>query len=427
MGRTLGGPKRTCAGAAGWAVCAALPPAGAFRRGQWRRAYNRAVTETSPSLPDDAHWMRRALALAAGVMSSTRPNPRVGCVIVRDGQVLGEGATQPPGGPHAEISAMRDAAARGHDVAGATAYVTLEPCSHHGRTPPCADALVAARLARVVVAMGDPNPLVNGRGLRILREAGIAVSAGLCQDEALALNVGFIARMSRGTPWVWLKLAASLDGRAALHNGVSQWITGPEARADGHQWRARSCVVLTGIGTVRADDPLLDTRLAPTAHPPRKAVIDSGFSIAETARLFDGTPVLVFAARADADKARRLAARNVQVVLLPQADGLRVDLPAVMQWLAADGVNEVHVEAGPTLSGALLAADCVDELLCYSAPMLLGDAAPMAALPRLDSLESVRRYAYTDVQRVGEDLRLRAHLPSRWQALRERVALNLSS
>ena len=356
-------------------------------------------------------------------MATTRPNPRVGCVIVRDGAVLGEGATQPPGGPHAEISALCDAQARGLDVAGATAYVTLEPCSHHGRTPPCVGALVAARLGRVVVAMGDPNPLVNGRGLQTLREAGIAVTTGVCLDEALALNAGFAARMSRQTPWAWLKLAASLDGRSALHNGVSQWITGPAAREDGHRWRARSCVVLTGIGTVLADDPMLDARGVSAAPPPRRAVIDSRLRLPETARMIDGNPIVVFAAAADPAKAARLAERNVRVVLLPQPDGERVDLPAVMQWLGADAVNEVHVEAGPVLSGALLAAGCIDELLVYGAAMLMGDARGMVDLPRLEALSDAPRFAFTDVQRVGEDVRLRAHVPARWQALRERVRL----
>ena len=371
----------------------------------------------------DQFWMQRALELARGVMATTRPNPRVGCVIVRDGAVIGEGATQPPGGPHAEICALRDADARGLDVSGATAYVTLEPCSHYGRTPPCVDALVAARLGRVVVAMGDPNPQVNGRGLRTLREAGIAVTTGVCLDEALALNTGFVARMSRQTPWAWLKLAASLDGRSALHNGVSKWITGPAAREDGHRWRARSCVVLTGIGTVLADDPMLDARSVPAAPTPRRAVIDSRLRLPESARMIDGHPIVVFAASADRDKVARLAERNVQVVVMPQAGGERVDLPAVMQWLAADGVNEVHVEAGPILSGALLAAGCIDELLVYSAPLLMGDARGMVGLPGFNELADAPRFAFTDVQRVGEDVRLRAHVPARWLALRERVLL----
>ncbi|MCD0504194.1 bifunctional diaminohydroxyphosphoribosylaminopyrimidine deaminase/5-amino-6-(5-phosphoribosylamino)uracil reductase RibD, partial [Bordetella petrii] len=358
--------------------------------------------------------MRRALALARSVMYTTTPNPRVGCVIVRDGQVLGEGATQPPGGPHAEIGALRDAAARGAAVQGATVYVTLEPCSHHGRTPPCVDALLQARPARVVVAMGDPNPQVNGQGLARLRAAGIAVATGICHDEALEVNPGFVARMSRGTPWAWVKMAASLDGRSALHNGVSQWITGEAARADGHAWRARSCVVLTGMGTVRKDNPRLNVRAVATPRPPRKAVVDGGFDIPEDARLFDGTEVLIFTARPDADKAARLADRNARVIALPAEQPGRVDLSAMMRWLGEHDVNEVHIEAGAGLGGAMMSAGCVDELLVYLAPVLLGDAAAMLRLPLIEHLDGAWRCEFTDVQRVGADLRLRARDPLRW-------------
>ncbi|ARP97577.1 bifunctional diaminohydroxyphosphoribosylaminopyrimidine deaminase/5-amino-6-(5-phosphoribosylamino)uracil reductase RibD [Bordetella genomosp. 13] len=363
--------------------------------------------------------MRRALALARGVLYTTTPNPRVGCVIVRDGQVLGEGATQPPGGPHAEIRALRDATERGHSVEGATLYVTLEPCSHHGRTPPCVDAVLAARPARVVVAMGDPNPQVNGRGLAQLRAAGIAVDVGVCVDEALELNPGFVARMQRGTPWTWLKLAASLDGRSALHNGMSQWITGPEARADGHHWRARSCVVLTGMGTVLADDPQLNVREVTTTRPPRKAVVDARYAIPENARLLDGSEVLVFTARSDPAKAERLARRNVQTILMPGDQPQRVDLDGMMRWFGEHDVNEVHVEAGAGLSGALLSAGCVDELLVYLAPMLLGDAAGMVRMPMIDHLDGAQRFEFTDFTRVGADARLRARVAARWQALRQ--------
>jgi len=367
--------------------------------------------------------MRRALELAGGALYHTSPNPRVGCVIVRGGQVLGEGATQPPGSAHAEIMALRDAQARGADVAGSTVYVSLEPCSHHGRTPPCVDALIAARPARVVVAMGDPNPLVNGQGLAALREAGIAVAAGVCADEALELNPGFVARMSRGTPWVWLKLAASLDGRSALHNGASQWITGEAARADGHHWRARSCLVLTGMGTVLADDPQLNVRHVATPRPPRRAVVDGRFEIPETARLFDGQgEVIVFTTRDDPAKAERLAARRARVVRLPESAPGRVDLRALLHWLGGNDINEVHVEAGAGLSGALLEADCVDELLAYLAPVLLGDALGMVRLPLLEHLEHARRFVFTDVAQLGQDVRLRARLAARWEALRERVA-----
>lgn len=378
---------------------------------------------THPYDSDDLTWMRRALALAQTVMYTTAPNPRVGCVIVRDGRVLGEGATQPPGGPHAEVGALRDAQARGELVAGATVYVTLEPCSHFGRTPPCVDALLAARPARVVVALGDPNPLVNGRGLARLREAGIAVTTGVCRDEALAINAGFMSRMSRGLPWTWLKMATSLDGRSALHNGVSQWITGPEARADGHRWRARSCVVLTGIGTVLKDDPQLTVRSVATPRQPRRAVVDGRFELPEDARLIDGGEVIVFTARADAAKAARLVARNVRVVELPGQEPDRVDLPAMMRWFAAEQFNEVHVEAGAGLSGALVAAGCIDELLVYLAPMLLGDAAGLVKLPLLERLEAAPRYEFIDAERVGADLRVRARVADHWRELMRRVEL----
>jgi len=373
---------------------------------------------------DDPVWMQRALGLAREALYVTSPNPRVGCVIVRDGHVIGEGATQRAGAAHAEVMALRDAAARGDSAAGATVYVTLEPCSHHGRTPPCVDALIAAQPARVVVAMPDPNPQVSGRGLQTLREAGIEVAVGLCADEALSLNPGFVARMTRGTPWTWLKLAASLDGRSALHNGASQWITGEAARADGHHWRARSCLVLTGIGTVLADDPQLSVRHVATPRAPRRAVVDGRFQIPESARLFDGGEVIVFTATHDPAKAARLAARNVQVVELPDTEPGRVDLPAMMRWLGSHDINEVHVEAGAGLSGALLAADCVDELLVYLAPLLLGDARGMAKLPSLDHLAQARRFTFCeDTLPLGADLRLRARCLQRWDALRAAVTI----
>ncbi|WP_336603742.1 bifunctional diaminohydroxyphosphoribosylaminopyrimidine deaminase/5-amino-6-(5-phosphoribosylamino)uracil reductase RibD [Bordetella sp. 02P26C-1] len=383
-----------------------------------------AITDT-----DDIRWMRHALALARSVMNTTTPNPRVGCVIVREGRVIGEGATQPPGGPHAEICALRDASARGESVAGATMYVTLEPCSHFARTPPCVDAVVAAQPARVVVAMGDPNPQVNGRGLARLRAAGIAVSTNVCADEALEINAGFIARMSRGTPWAWVKMATSLDGRSALHNGVSQWITGQAARADGHAWRARSCIVLTGMGTILKDNPRLNVREVATTRAPRRAVVDAAFEIPEDAQLFesaqaDGVETLIFTANTAAehsDKAARLAQRNVRVITLPEAEGPRVDLPAMMRWLGSHDINEVHVEAGAGLGGALLSAGCVDELLVYLAPVLLGDAAAMLRLPLIEHLEHARRFEFADMVRVGADLRLRARDANRWSALRQAI------
>jgi len=380
------------------------------------------MSTTVLATPADQAWMRHALALAEKVMFTTTPNPRVGCVIVRDERVIGEGATQPPGGPHAEVVALRDAASRGESVTGATVYATLEPCNHFGRTPPCVDALLAVMPARVVVAMGDPNPQVNGQGLARLRAAGIVVQTGVCLDEALALNVGFAARMHRGSPWVWMKTASSLDGRSALHNGKSQWITGEAARADGHAWRARSCAVLTGIGTVLADDPQLNVRHVDTPRQPRKIVVDAQLLLPETARLLDDTPTWVFTARTDVAKAARLADRNVQVIELPDGQG-KVDLPAMFRWLGGHDINEVHVEAGEKLNGSLLREDCIDELLSYLAPMLLGDAAGVARLPALESLDDARRFAFTDVLALGQDVRLRARIDANWQRLRDAVSL----
>jgi diaminohydroxyphosphoribosylaminopyrimidine deaminase/5-amino-6-(5-phosphoribosylamino)uracil reductase len=378
------------------------------------------TTSVTPDQADDLMWMRRALTLAEGVLYTTTPNPRVGCVIVQGGRLIGKGATQPVGGPHAEVMALRDAQARGESVAGATVYVTLEPCSHYGRTPPCVDALVAAAPARVVIAMGDPNPQVNGQGLARLRAAGIAVTAGVALDDALALNIGFIARMHRGTPWMWLKMAASLDGRSALPNGVSQWITGPDARADGHHWRARSCAVLTGIGTVLADDPQMNVRAVSTPRQPRKILLDSRLEVPLNARLLDGAPTWIFTAREDPAKADVLADRGIEVICLPDAAG-KVDLGAMMQWLGRHEINEVHAEAGEKLNGSLLRTGCVDELLLYLAPMLLGEGARMAKLPVLTGLDQAQRYRYADVRQLGDDLRVRAQVEARWQALRKAV------
>jgi diaminohydroxyphosphoribosylaminopyrimidine deaminase/5-amino-6-(5-phosphoribosylamino)uracil reductase len=365
---------------------------------------------------DDERWMREALRLAESVMYITAPNPRVACLIVRGDELIASGATQRAGGPHAEVVALRQAAERGVDIAGATAYVTLEPCSHFGRTPPCVDALIAARPARVVIAMSDPNPLVGGRGIARLQAAGIAVTTGICAEQALAVNPGFVARMTRKTPWVWLKSAASLDGRIALPDGQSQWITGPAARADGHHWRARSCVVLTGSGTVIADDPQLNVRHVETARPPIKAIVDTRFEIDENARIFDGTRTWIFTCASNPEKASRLAAKNAQVVRLPYA-GQRVDLQAMMRWLGEHEINEVHVEAGAKLSGALLQTQCVDELLLYMAPTLLGEGIGMVRMDALQSLAQAQRFEFLDTKNVAPDMRIRLRHIERWNAL----------
>lgn len=369
----------------------------------------------------DEYWIRRAIALSGESLFITTPNPRVACLIVRDARLLASGVTQAAGGPHAEVMALRHAAELGVSTEGATFYVTLEPCSHHGRTPPCVDALIAAQPARVVVGMVDPNPLVGGRGLAKLRAAGIEVVGPLCAEEALAVNPGFVARMTRGTPWVWLKTAASLDGRTALNNGLSQWITGPQARADGHHWRARSCVVLTGAGTVRADNPLLNVREVSTPRQPIKAVVDTHLQTPDDARLFDGTLTWVFTASDDAAKAKRLADRNVHVIRMPLHQG-RVHLPSILRWLGDNGINEVHVEAGSVLSGALLGADCVDQLLVYLAPLLIGQGRPIADLPVLQALDQAQRFEFFDTQFLGADVRLLARHAQGWRQLLDAVS-----
>jgi diaminohydroxyphosphoribosylaminopyrimidine deaminase / 5-amino-6-(5-phosphoribosylamino)uracil reductase len=330
--------------------------------------------------------LQRALALAAQAIGLSDPNPRVGCVILApDGRELGSGHTQAAGQAHAEVMALRDAAARGHDVRGATAIVTLEPCSHHGRTPPCCDALIGAGIARVVVAAEDPNPLVAGRGLARLREAGIHVELAdaATADAARELNVGFFSRMQRGRPFVRLKSAVSLDGRSALPDGRSQWITGEAARTDGHAWRRRAGAVLTGIGTVLADDPRLDVRLVPTVLQPLRIVLDPQGRLPASARILQPPG-------------------QTRVI----GSG-RTDLPMLLDELGSLGINELHVEAGPTLSGAFLDAGLVDELLIYQAPMLIGEGRPLADLSPLAQLADARRWRLKEAMPIGQDLRLR--------------------
>jgi diaminohydroxyphosphoribosylaminopyrimidine deaminase/5-amino-6-(5-phosphoribosylamino)uracil reductase len=359
----------------------------------------------------DAEGMALALAWAAKGMYITAPNPRIGCVIVRDGQVIGVGHTQPVGQAHAEVQALRDAAARGHDVRGATAYVTLEPCSHYGRTPPCSLALVQASIGRVVAAMPDPNPLVAGRGLAQLEAAGVAVASGLMAEQAYELNIGFFQRMRHGRPWVRLKTAASLDGATALENGESQWITGPEARLDGHRWRARASAILTGIGTVKADDPQLTVRGVEADIgafvPPRRVIVDSRLDIDLDARILQGEPCWIVAAQPDADKEAALRTAGHEIMMLPNAAG-KVDLPALMQELGRREINELHVEAGSKLNASLVREGCVDELLVYLAPSLIGPGQGMFALPPLARLADKRALRFHEVGQVGADLRILA-------------------
>ncbi|MPZ43867.1 MAG: bifunctional diaminohydroxyphosphoribosylaminopyrimidine deaminase/5-amino-6-(5-phosphoribosylamino)uracil reductase RibD [Betaproteobacteria bacterium] len=351
--------------------------------------------------------MARALRLAERGLNTTMPNPRVGCVLVRAGAVVGEGWHERAGEAHAEIAALR---AAGEAARGAVAYVTLEPCCHHGRTPPCADALIDAGVARVVAAMKDPNPLVSGAGLAKLQAAGIVAEAGVLEEKARELNIGFVSRMQRGRPWVRLKIATTLDGKTALSNGASQWITGPEARADGHAWRARACAILTGIGTVRADDPRLTVRDVTASRQPLRIVVDSRMTIGPQANVLAGGGALVVAAHQDTAKAATLRAAGSETLVIPGADG-QVDLAALMAELGTRAINEIHVEAGPILNGALLRERLADEILLYFAPSLLGDRARgMFDLPELNSLGERHALDLRDVRRIGADLRILARM-----------------
>ena len=353
----------------------------------------------------DSQWMAQALHLAGRGVYTTTPNPRVGCVLVKNDAVIGEGWHERAGEPHAEPLALR---AAGDKARGATAYVTLEPCSHYGRTPPCADALIAAGVARVVIAMQDPNPLVSGQGIAKLRAAGIEVECGLMEGEARTLNIGFVNRMTCGVPWVRSKIAASLDGRTALANGESQWITGEEARRDVHILRARSCAVLTGIDTVLKDDAQLSVRHVLTSRQPLRVVLDSSLRIPCDAKIFQDGQVLVVTVAAEEKKIAALERAGAKVVVMGNESG-QVDLPATLRYLASIGCNEVLVEAGSTLNGALLKAGLVDELVLYFAPQMLGDMARgMAQLGALDKLNQRVELAWQDVRQVGKDLRILA-------------------
>ncbi|MGE0098542.1 MAG: bifunctional diaminohydroxyphosphoribosylaminopyrimidine deaminase/5-amino-6-(5-phosphoribosylamino)uracil reductase RibD [Hydrogenophaga sp.] len=365
--------------------------------------------------------MARALDLARLSLRLSNPNPRVGCVLVgADGRVIGEGHTQQAGGPHAEVMALRDAQARGETTQGATAFVTLEPCSHHGRTPPCCEALMAARVGQVVVAIADPNPLVAGQGVQRLRSAGIGVEL-LADDDPAAvasreLNIGFFSRMTRGQPWVRMKMASSLDGTTALENGASQWITGEAARTDGHAWRARACAVLTGVGTVLEDNPRLDVRLVDTPRQPHLIVVDSRLKTPPSARLFappgngQRRQIWIYHASQDATAIGALEAQGATLLAMPGAHG-KVELADMLRDLGRREVNELHLEAGSKLNGSFLREGLVDEVLIYLAPCLLGHGARMADFGPLQHLQEATRLEMTDTRMLDGDLRVLARVP----------------
>ena len=352
---------------------------------------------------DRAH-MQRALALAAHGLYTTDPNPRVGCVLAHGSTVVGEGFHAKAGEPHAEVHALKMA---GNRARGSTAYVTLEPCNHHGRTPPCSEALIGAGVAKVIYGLRDPNPRVDGAGERRLHAAGIGVAGGLLSDESLQMNCGFVKRMTTGMPFVRLKLAMSLDGRTALADGQSRWITSEVARKDAQRWRARSSAILTGIGTVLIDDPALNVRLPECQRQPWRVILDSDMRTPPQSRVVNREgAVLLFAAREHLARRSALEAQQVAVEVLPVIDG-RPSLRAALQRLAALEMNEVWVEAGQTLAGSLVRAGLVDELVLYVAPTFLGpDARSLLQLPPLLDLDQRQRWRYTDIAAIGDDLRL---------------------
>ena len=348
----------------------------------------------------DSAMMARALALAENGLNTATPNPRVGCVLVQGETVVGEGWHEQAGGPHAEVVAIAEAGAK---AAGATMYVNLEPCSHQGRTPPCVDLIQKNRISRVVAAMLDPNPKA-AQGGEVLAGAGIVFEHGLMEEEARELNIGFVSRITRSRPWVRMKIAATLDGRTALPDGRSQWITGAEARNDGHRWRARACAILTGIGTVKADDPRLTVRDVQTPRQPLRVIVDSRLEIADSAKVLEGGGALIFCG---VQKRRKL---NGEILQVPNHEG-KVDLPRMLKELAQRGVNELHVEAGTRLNGSLLREGCVDEFLLYLNPSFLGDEAQgMFALSGIASLEQKIKLKIASLDRVGDDIRILARL-----------------
>ena len=352
---------------------------------------------------DDHAYMSQALQLAEKGLYSTSPNPRVGCVIVRDGKIAGSGWHVQTGQPHAEINALNIA---GRAAQGATVYLTLEPCSHYGRTHPCAEALIRAKVAKVIIAMQDPNPLVAGKGASLLKQSGINVLVGLMGEWAKDLNVGFVSRMTNNRPWVRMKIAASLDGKTALNNGVSQWITGEAARHDGHRFRARSCAVLTGIGTVLEDDPQLSVRFIETSRQPLRIIIDSQLKIPTTAKVLRGEGELIFTTTDNKERISALKEAGARPIILPSEKG-KIDLAGLMQILADFEINELLVEAGNRLSSAFIREGLVDELIIYLAPHLIGNRAMgMLQLPELTDLSEKYNLKIKDLRMVGEDIRI---------------------
>ncbi len=363
------------------------------------------------SSTEDQRHMQRALKLANEALYLTSPNPRVGCVLVNpNGRVIGEGYTQKAGQAHAEVVALTQATQNGFDPKGATAFVTLEPCSHSGRTPPCTNALIKAGIERVVASFADPNPLVSGSGLDQLRQAGVQVELGLGEEESRELNAGFIKRMTTGLPWVRLKIASSVDGATALHNGQSQWITGERAREHGHTWRARSCAILSGVGTILSDDPSLNVRLTPTPRQPKLVIIDRALDTPPSAAIFkEQREVLIYCANAAVGREQILTQQGARVVVMPDAQNPNyVDLKAMLLDLGKNEINELHVEAGQGLNASFIQQGLVDEFLIYLAPLIVGSAKGWAKLPELEDLKEAKRLNFLESYSIDQDIFIRA-------------------
>lgn len=356
---------------------------------------------------EDIRWMQTALEEGRRGDLLSAPNPSVGCVIVRDGKEIARGHTQIPGGHHAEIEAIEAGNVSGNSLVGSTLYVTLEPCSHYGRTPPCAKRIIDEGISRVVIAVKDPNPLVSGRGIALLNEAGIEVTVGVCESEAREAHRAFFKRIETGLPWVEMKIASTLDGKTALLNGRSQWITGSEARRDGHRWREKAQGILTGIGTVLSDNPRMNVRLERIEVERKKYILDSRARCPLDAAIFKGGRVTVFVSDdADSDAVSRLKKVATSVVAVKTASEGMLDLKEVLRYIAEDGVNTLHVEAGARLNGALLEADLVDEIVSYVAPSVMGEGVGFAKMSVKTTMDELRRWRISDVARVGDDVRL---------------------
>lgn len=358
-------------------------------------------------IQNDEQAMTLALQQARYSMFTSTPNPRVGCIIVKNTQIIGAGHTQPIGGNHAELEALKDAKTQAKDVRNSTVYVTLEPCSHFGLNPPCTHALIQAGVHKVVMAIIDPNPLVSGQGLQTLKAAGIIIVCGILKMQAYELNIGFFKRMQYGIPWIRLKSAASLDGKTSLYNGQSKWITSQVARNDGHFWRARACAVVTGIGTIQNDNPKLNVRAIPTTRQPRRIVIDSKLSLLPTSKILDGGGTWIFTASEDRTKTAILEDHGAEIIILPD-DNNKVHLLNMIKELGKRQLNEIHIEAGNKLNTSFIREACVNELLLYLAPSLLGEALGIFSLPILNNLCDRWMLYFHDIQKIGEDLRILA-------------------